>query len=156
MPHQPVTDVLGPAVVNTLPHYAHVNLPVDADKLPVGYSLGKGSFDVVSPYRAGYALEVGSASSVSAYGTLETANGEPVALLSGTAKLEDGRGQDVAIFTNAAGRFGAEGLAPGRWVIEMLSDGPPIRFALVIPKGSKGLFKAGTLKPVASGEGKKP
>ena len=125
------------------------------DELAAGYSLGKGSFDVYAPYHAGYAFEVGSAYSVSAYGTLQDDKGEPIALLTGVATEQKDASKHVAVFTNAAGKFGADGLAPGRWVIEMDSDGPLSRFSLDIPKGTDGLFKAGVLRPLpALAEGK--
>ncbi len=88
---------------------------------------------------------MGSAYSVSAYGTLLKADGEPVALLTGVAFPADQPEKQIAIFTNGAGKFGAEGLAPGVWIIEMATDGAPTRFQFEIPKGSDGLFKAGTL-----------
>ena len=142
------SDWLGPALVRDLPAYAPSSLPVDVADLPVGYSLGQGAFDVVAPLRGGYALEVGSSASVSAYGTLQNAAGEPIALLTGTASPEGNPAKQIAIFTNGAGRFGADGLSPGRWIIEMATDDTPTRFAIVIPEGATGLFKAGTLKPV--------
>jgi len=98
--------------------------------------------------KAGYALEVGSSHSVSAFGTLMGTDGQPVALLTGTAHPDGAKGHEIAIFTNAAGRFGAEGLAPGRWIIELADDNVPIRYAIDIPAGTTGLFKAGTLSPV--------
>jgi outer membrane usher protein len=130
-----------------MPAYAPVNMTVDADDLPTGYSLGKGAFDISAPYRGGYALEAGSAFSVSAYGTLQNSNGEPISLLTGTAVSEKDSSKQVAIFTNAAGKFGADGLAPGRWIVEMATDGEPTRFVLDVPAGTDGLFKAGTLTP---------
>ena len=142
------SDRLGPALVTDLPAYMPTNLPVDVADLPTGYSLGDGGFTLVPPYRAGYRLEVGSAYSVSAYGTLEKADGKPAPLLAGTVTEVGGKGRRVTIFTNATGRFGAEGLAPGRWRVEMTIDDQPVVWDLVIPKGTDGLFKAGTLKPV--------
>ncbi|WP_457818989.1 hypothetical protein, partial [Staphylococcus aureus] len=80
-------------------------------------------------------LEVGSAYSVSVYGVLEQASGEPLALTTGfAAPAGDGK-ERVPVFTNAAGKFGAEGLAPGRWIIEMAGEGQPLRFAVDIPMG---------------------
>ncbi len=142
-----LADSWGPALVGNLPAYMNTTLPVDVDDLPAGYSLGKGGFDLKAPYRAGYALEVGSAYSVSAYGTLHDVKDAPVALLTGTATSEADKSKQVAIFTNAAGKFGADGLAPGRWIIEMATDPQPSRFILEVPKGANGLFKAGVLKP---------
>jgi outer membrane usher protein len=146
------TDWLGPALVSNLPAYAAANLPVDVDDLPTGYSLGAGGFTTFAPYRAGYGVEIGSAYSISAYGTLETAPGEPVALLSGVAKSAEHPGKEIAIFTNSAGKFGAEGLAPGRWAIEIAAPDLPIRYEIDVPKSADGLFRAGTLRPADSGK----
>ncbi|WP_414462529.1 fimbrial biogenesis outer membrane usher protein [Hyphomicrobium sp. DY-1] len=142
-----IADQWGPALVTSLPAYAPFTIPVDADNLPAGYSLGAAAFDTFAPFKAGYALEVGSDYSVSAYGTLVFANGEPVSLVSGVARSFDHPEKTVTIFTNAAGRFGADGLAPGGWLIEMQTDGTPTTFVLDVPPGTKGLFKAGTLHP---------
>jgi outer membrane usher protein len=142
-----VADGWGPAVVTSVPVYAPSNIPVDVDDLPIGYSLGAGAFDTYAPYKGGYALEVGSAYSVSAYGTLLLADGDPVALVTGTARSPEHPDKTVTIFTNAAGRFGADGLAPGQWLIEMATDGAPTAFLLTVPPETNGLFKAGTLHP---------
>jgi len=142
------TDSLGPALVGTIPSYVPMQLPIDVADLPLGYSLGEGQTAIKAPFGAGYAIEVGSSHSVSAYGTLLDANGDPVKLLTGTATRDGEHGKEVAVFTNSAGRFGADGLAPGHWTIEMATDGGPLHFAIDIPAGSNGLFKAGTLRPV--------
>lgn len=139
-------DRWGPAVVTDVPAYSSSAVPVDVADLPLGYSLGAGAFDLRGSYRAGYALEVGSAYSVSVVGTMLDETGEPVALTSGTAQSADNASKQVPVFTNGAGKFGADGLAPGRWIIEMATE-KPLRFMLVVPKGVQGLFKAGTLKP---------
>lgn len=142
------SDWLGNAVVTDVPAYTLGSIPIDVADLPIGYSLGTGVFETNAPYRAGYALEVGSAYSVSAYGTLLGADGEPVALLTGVAYPAGKPEKQIAIFTNGAGKFGAEGLAPGAWVIEMATENKPTRFEFEVPEGSDGLFKAGTLTAV--------
>ena len=109
-----------------------------------------GAFDILAPYRAGYALEVGTASSVSAYGTLLLADFSPCALVTGTAHPVDNPLQQVAVFTNKAGRFGAEGLAPGKWIIEMATEGGPTRYEIEVPPGTDGLFQAGLLMPAGA------
>jgi outer membrane usher protein len=145
-------DVWGNALVPDLPAYLPGSMSVDIDDLPIGYSLGRGAFDTFAPYKAGYAIEVGSAYSVSAYGILVGADGAPVSLLTGVAQREGGGGQKpVSIFTNAEGKFGAEGLAPGRWTIEMLTEGAPTRYVLDVPDGANGLIKVGTLHPAQGG-----
>ncbi len=142
-----IADGWGPAVVSSIPAYSQSTIPVDVADLPLGYSLGAAAFDIYAPYRGGYALQVGSANSVSAYGTLLLRDGEPVALLTGVAHPENEPNAAVTIFTNAAGKFGAEGLAPGRWIIEMATDDKPTRYVIDVPDGTDGLFKAGTLHP---------
>ena len=119
--------------------------------LPIGYSLGAGTFDTFAPYRGGYKFEVGSAYSVQAFGTLLKSDGEPIALLTGVAYTADNPEKQVAVFTNSSGKFGADGLAPGKWIIDMATEGAPTRFVIDIPKGTDGLYQAGTLKPAGRG-----
>lgn len=140
-----IADGWGPAVVPNLPAYAPSTIPVDADDLPIGYSLGAAAFETFAPFKGGYALEVGSQYSVSAYGTLLLRDGTPVSLTTGSAHFVDHPEKVVTLFTNANGRFGADGLAPGHWTIDMATDGEPAKFELTVPPGTDGLFKAGTL-----------
>ena len=39
--------------------------------------------------------------------------------------------------TNKTGRFGAEGLAPGRWIIEVSHHKGPVRYELNVPKARR-------------------
>lgn len=152
-------DSWGPAVVPNLPAYAQTTLPVDVDQLPLGYSLGAGSFDLKAPFAAGYALEVGSGYSVSAYGTLMDDRGKPVSLLAGIAFPDGNKTREISIFTNAVGRFAVEGMAPGKWHIEIADESRTLTYTLEIPEGSDGLVRAGELKPaglVATGPESSP
>jgi outer membrane usher protein len=144
---QAASDFLGPALLSDISPYSPKRVPYDVSNLPVGYDLGAGAFDLYPGYRSGYRLTVGSDYTITAFGTLADADGEPIALLTGTA-YEDGGADDhkVTIFTNRTGRFGAQGLRPGRWIIDMATD-PPIRFRIEIPKDTVGLLKLDTLKP---------
>ncbi len=143
-------NAFGAALLSDVPAYSHNTIPVDVTDLPVGYSLGAGAFELLAPFGAGYALEVGSASSVSAYGTLLLADFSPAALITGVAHPIDNPIQQVMVFTNKVGRFGAEGLSPGKWVIEMATDGGPTRYEIEVPQGTNGLFRAGILGPVGT------
>ena len=142
-------DGLGPALVPELSAYSMTRLQYDVPELPVGYDLGAGAFDLVAPYRGGYALEIGSAYTVTAHGRLLGPDGEALPLLTGRA-TEHGKtgGPVVEIFTNRVGRFGAQGLAPGRWIITMAST-PETTYVLDVPPKTVGLFNAGSLKPVS-------
>jgi outer membrane usher protein len=144
------SDFLGPALVSEMSPYAPSRIAYDVDHLPVGYDLGAGGFDVLPAYRSGYRLTVGSDYTVTAFGTLVDAQGEPIALLTGTAR-EEGRqdGPEVTVFTNRTGRFGAQGLRPGRWTLDMATE-TSTRFILDVQPGSIGLVKLGTLRPEAT------
>ncbi|MEZ5818629.1 MAG: fimbrial biogenesis outer membrane usher protein [Hyphomicrobiaceae bacterium] len=142
------SGALGPALVPDIFAYSTRRVEYDVPNLPLGYDLGASAFDFFAPYKAGYRLTVGSDYTVTALGTLIGRDGAPVPLLAGTA-FEDGKndGPKVQLFTNRAGRFGAQGLAPGRWVIEMPTE-PATRYVLDVPANTVGLFDAGTLRPV--------
>ena len=143
------TDLLGPALVSEMSAYSPARIAYDVGNLPVGYDLGAGVFDLYPAYKSGYRLTVGSDYTVTAFGTLVDEHGEPLALLTGKATEEGHKdGPTVTIFTNRVGRFGAQGLRPGRWVLEMASD-PPTRYTINVPKDAVGLVKLETLHPEA-------
>lgn len=143
------SDGLGPILIPDVSAYTNTRLQYDVADLPPGYDLGAGAFDLIAPHRSGYSLEVGSAYTVTAFGTLVGADGQPVALLTGAARPLDGpQTRTVEVFTNRAGRFSAQGLAPGRWVIEM-RNGAAEAFLVDVPKGIVGLHDAGTLVPAS-------
>jgi outer membrane usher protein len=144
------SDFLGPALLSDISPYSPARVPYDVSNLPAGYDLGAGAFDLYPGYRSGYKLTIGSDYTITAFGVLADAQGEPIALLTGTA-YEEGHPDDhkVVIFTNRTGRFGAQGLRPGRWVIDMATE-PPTRFLIDIPKNTVGLMKFDTLKPVGT------
>lgn len=141
-------DDWGNGLVSDIPAYMPSAVPVDVADLPLGYSLGSGAFQTFAPYKAGYVFEVGSNYSVSLYGTMITAKGDALAFIAGTARSASGSGKSVAIFTNAEGRFGAEGLAPGHWIIEMGAEEGPLYYAVDVPDTANGLVKVGTLAPI--------
>ncbi|MBX9924897.1 MAG: fimbrial biogenesis outer membrane usher protein, partial [Hyphomicrobiaceae bacterium] len=143
-------DGWGPGVVGDLPAYAPTSVAIDVADLPVGYSLGAGTFDVAAPYKGGYALMVGSSASVSVFGTLLNTDGTPIELASGFATPSAGGAEPIPVFTNAKGRFGAEGLSPGRWLVDVESDTGPVRYAIDIPKGADGLIRTGELRPIGN------
>jgi outer membrane usher protein len=141
------SDFLGPALLSDVSPYSPARVPYDVSNLPVGYDLGAGAFDLMPSYKSGYKLTVGSDYTITAFGSLTNADGEPIALLTGEA-YEEGHpeGRKVTIFTNRSGRFGAQGLRPGRWIIDMATD-PKTRFVIDVPKDAVGLVKLDTLKP---------
>ncbi|AQR75645.1 pilus assembly protein PapC [Sphingomonas sp. LM7] len=141
------TGTLGTAIQSSLSSYSERNLLVTAPDAPLGANLGEGSFRLLPPYRGGYRLTVGSDYMVSVVGRLLGANGEPIALVAGSAvEAAHPEREPVPLFTNSTGRFGATGLAPGRWRIT-LTDADKTSFDLVIPKGADATIAVGELRP---------
>lgn len=139
------SGAMGTALQPSLSSYSERNLLVTAPDAPIGTDLGEGSFRLLPAYRSGYRLTVGSDYMVSVVGRLLGTNGEPITLVAGTAVEEaHPEREPVPLFTNAAGRFGATGLAPGRWRI-MLNDPDRSRFELVIPDSAARTIAAGDL-----------
>ncbi len=141
------TGMLGTALQSSLSSYSERNLQVTAPDSALGVDLGDGSYRLLPPYRAGYRLTVGSDYRISVVGRLTNANGEPISLVAGTAiELAQPDREPVPLFTNAAGRFGATGLAPGRWRIT-LADRDKTSFDLLISDAAENTIAVGDLRP---------
>ncbi|HVR89809.1 MAG TPA: fimbrial biogenesis outer membrane usher protein [Novosphingobium sp.] len=139
---------LGVATMPSLSSYAERTIPVDVANAPAGTDIGQGSFKVFPAYRSGYVLEVGSDYNVTALGTMVNADGQPVALVSGIAKeINHPDHPAVTLFTNRIGRFGATGLAPGQWRIEMLDEQNSV-YVIDIPADSQGIVRLGEITPL--------
>lgn len=120
-------------------------------RAPAGFDLGQGSFRLFPAYRSGYKLVVGSDYNVTALGRMLNADGEPVSLVSGTAtELAHPEHEKITLFTNREGRFGAVGLAPGRWRFEMLDD-QHTTYLIDVPERTEGILRLGDLKPSDGG-----
>lgn len=141
------TGALRSAVMPALSSYAERTVPVDVQNAPPGTDIGQGSFRLFPAYRSGYKLTVGSDYNVTAIGTMLSSDGEPVSLVTGQAtELRHPKRPPVTVFTNRQGRFGATGLAPGKWRIEMLDDRKSV-FVIDIAADAKGIVKLGEIKP---------
>ncbi|WP_106638922.1 fimbrial biogenesis outer membrane usher protein [Allosphingosinicella vermicomposti] len=141
------TGALGTALYSSLTSYSERSITVDAPAAPTGADLGQGAFRLFPPYRAGYKLTVGSDYSVTVVGRLVTRDGSPVSLVAGTAtELAQPDREPVTLFTNGDGRFGATGLAPGRWRIEMLDPDRSI-FEIEIADEAEGVIQLGEVRP---------
>jgi outer membrane usher protein len=141
------SGLLGGALLNDLGSYSVRTIIYDVPNAPAGYDIGQGSVLVKPPYRSGYRVVVGSDYSVTVVGRLLDADGTPISLLAGQAfDLDDPKHEPVEMFTSRDGRFGAQGLRPGRWRIEMPTT-PVAKFIITVPKGATGLYRTGDLKP---------
>lgn len=141
------SGTLGAATMPSLSSYAERTVTVDVANAPAGTDIGQGSFRVFPPYRSGFLLEVGSDYGVTAIGTMFDADGQPVSLVSGTAtELAHPEKPPVTLFTNRQGRFGATGLAPGKWKLEMLDERKSV-YVIDIPETADGIVRLGEIAP---------
>lgn len=141
------TGKLAVATMPSLSSYSERVVTVDVADAPAGVDVGQGSFKLFPRYRSGYLLEVGSDYHVTAVGTMLDADGQPVALVSGKAtELAHPERAPVTLFTNRQGRFGATGLAPGQWRIEMLDPKNSV-YVITIPDDASGVVKLGEIAP---------
>jgi outer membrane usher protein len=143
-----MTGDLKAATMPSLSSYSERVVTVDVANAPVGADIGQGSFKLFPSYRSGYVLEVGSDYFITATGAMLDIEGQPVALVSGKAtELAHPDRAPVTVFTNRQGRFGATGLAPGKWRIEMLDANKSV-YEITIPADAEGIVRLGDLTPV--------
>lgn len=142
--YQARSGFLGPALYGQLGSYSPRNLTYDVPNASAGLDIGTGSLRTYAPYRAGYVATVGSDYNVMVIGTL-TSGGEPLGLRVGYATEIGGEARRVELFTNRQGRFGASGLRPGRWRIEMTGS-PPVVYEFNVPETETGIVRVGDLE----------
>lgn len=139
---------LGPALEGALGSYSTRTLVYDVPGAPAGYDLGQGNVQLIPPYRAGYKLEIGSDYHLLVIGRLLDGEGQPVSLLAGKAiDLGAPKHAALTIFTARNGKFGAQGLRPGKWRIEMPSE-PPTAYEFEVHDSADGTVRVGDLRPV--------
>lgn len=136
----------GPAVAPIDRAYSPQRLEVAVDPLPSGYDLGSGVISAFPGYGSGYAVTIGSDASRTAIGVLVTPEGAPAALISGTIvslDLSQSTAPPKPFFTNRAGRFVGDGLAPGRYrlVVGDISIGE-----FTISEESEGITDVGLIQ----------
>jgi outer membrane usher protein len=52
------------------------------------------------------------------------------------------------MFTSRGGKFGAQGLRPGKWRVTMPTEGGPTLFELDIRDDPSGTVRVGDLRPI--------
>lgn len=140
------TGSLRAATLPGLPSYSDRTVPLDVKNTPPGTDIGQGTFRVFPSYRSGYVVTVGSDYNITALGLMIDADGQPISLISGTATEQaHPERPPQTVFTNRQGRFGATGLAPGKWRIEML-DAARSTFEIEIPGDASGVVQLGTIR----------
>lgn len=139
------SGLFGPALIPIGRAYGIGRYDVKVDPLPVGYDLGDAVINIFPGYGSGYRTMIGSDASHIAVGFLVGATG-PVALVSGVIEPVDPTARKTwkerGFFTNRAGRFVADRLAPGRYRL-VLAGRPAAEFE--IKPRAEGVVDVGTL-----------
>lgn len=146
------SGTFGGALDGTLSAYSPRTLIYDVPAAPPGYDLGAGNVQITPPYKAGYHLEVGSDYHLLVIGRLIGRNGEPISLLAGKAiDLKAPKRPAMTMFTSRTGKFGAQGLRPGKWRIEMPTEGGPTIYEVDIKDDPSGTVRLGDIHPLDRG-----
>lgn len=140
------TDALGPALAPAGNTYVPNQLLVEVEDLPPGYDIGPGQYDLFPGPAAGYRITVGSDASRVVMGTLIGPDGQPAGLLGGELRsLDDPDAKPILFFTNSAGRFVAQGVAPGRYEA-VLGANEAVRFPVQVSEDQVGMIDLGTVQ----------
>ncbi|CAM2901558.1 pilus assembly protein PapC [Vibrio mytili] len=90
------------------------NIYITSPDAPIGYNLGDYERTITPGTQTGHVIQVGSDASKTIIGTIEIANNSPLSLHQG---LFTGQSKTYEFFTNRAGKFVVEGVAPGTYSI---------------------------------------
>nr|WP_010133547.1 fimbria/pilus outer membrane usher protein [Microbulbifer agarilyticus] len=114
-----IADDWGPAIVPRVESYLPRRVLWQAEEPPHGYDVGDIEASALPFYRSGVTYTVGSDASITAMGVALDHRGQPVPMAVGYIYPRDGREfAPVSTFTNRQGRFVAQALAPGAYVLK--------------------------------------
>lgn len=140
---------LGAALDGNLTAYSPRTLIYNVPDAPPGYDLGAGNVQIRPPYKSGYHLRVGSDYHLLVIGRLLDRDGNPVTLLAGKAiDMGAPKHPPITIFTSRGGKFGAQGLRPGMWRIEMPTEGGPTIYQFKVVDDPSGTVRVGDIRPL--------
>lgn len=146
-------DVFGNAVLPELGAYRVADAVIDAPDVPQGLELGPHRYQLLPSYKSGILIEVGTGATVFVLGDLADADGKPVALAAGEIVARDRPQADpILTFTNRSGRFAAEGLRPGRYLLRLYAT-PDRSVPFEVPEGTFGRYDLGRLERPAAAAG---
>jgi outer membrane usher protein len=139
------SGTLGPASITSLTPYFNRTVQVDAPDAPAGTSLGGQVYAFNPGYRSGYRIIAGSEENVSVIGNMVDRDGDPLKYV--TVEIVEESGDTAAktpsqIFTNASGRFFAEGLQSGKsYALSVTIGGKKAHAKIAIPGDISGMYR---------------
>lgn len=140
------SGLFGPALVPVGRAYGIGHYDILVDPLPLGYDLGTATINIFPGFGSGYHLMIGSDASLIAVGFLVSSNG-PMSLVSGSIEPADAEtpkgSKERGFFTNRAGRFVVDRLAPGRY--RFILGGKSVA-EFEVKKGSEGIVDVGRIQ----------
>lgn len=143
------SGALGAALDGNLTAYSPRTLIYNVPGAPPGYDLGAGNVQILPPYKSGYHLRVGSDYHLLVIGRLLGRDGNPVSLLAGKAiDVASPKHPPVQMFTSRGGKFGAQGLRPGKWRIEMPTEGQSTIYEIEVKDDPSGTVRVGDIRPL--------
>jgi outer membrane usher protein len=139
-------DFFGPGVMPELTSYRFYDLHLALPGNRPGFQLQRENYTLLPTYKSGFRIPVGTDATVFARGTLLGADSQLVALRSGEVRsLTEPQAEPRILFTNRGGRFGLEGLKPGRYLLQLFGNERD-RFEFEIPERSLGMVELGAVK----------
>ena len=134
---------LGPAVVPEVASYYYMPLRVVAPDSGIGVNILNERFTVFPTYKSGFIIRVGEEQSVLLVVHLVSPKGESIGADFGEIRSIDFTdGPKTPIFTNRNGKLVVQGLAAGRYEVELFS-GKWRKVIVEIPEGSTNILDLG-------------
>lgn len=135
----------GPALVSLGSPYLPTQIRVDVRNAPAGYDIGPGAYSLNPGAATGFRITIGSEASRIVMGVLVDAQGNPLSLLGGSlVPVGKPNATPILFFTNANGRFVANGIAPGDYMLS-IGDDASGHAVISVPRAMKANPSIGTV-----------
>lgn len=150
--HAASIDPWGNAVLPELGAYRQAVAEIDAPDVPQGLEIGPHRYRLLPAYKSGILISVGTGATVFVLGNVTDIDGKPVTLAAAEIVSRDRpEAEPILTFTNRSGRFAAEGLRPGKYLLRLYAT-PELPIAFEVPEDTIGRFDLGNLqRPTAPG-----
>lgn len=140
------TDWVGNAGVPDLSSYNYSNIVIGTGKLTRGVNVEQDHFTLFPRFKSGYAIVLGTDASLSFSANLLGLDGKPIAMQPAKIRsLNDSSFAPITIFTGRTGKTRADGLKPGKYVLEFF-DETWAPYIFEIPATASIIYDAGKIR----------